>query len=212
MEFEPISLDGWQRREHYEHYLSHVPCTYSMTTRVDITRLRQQKESLYPAMLYALATVVNSRREFRMALDSQGRPGVFSVMHPSYTVFHPERETFSNLWTEYTPDYPAFAARYREDLDRYGSCPALEGKPGTPPNVFPVSMIPWASFTGFNLNLKKDFDYLIPIFTMGRFSVEGERTLLPLAVQVHHAVCDGFHVCRFLEDLQALLDRFPGQA
>ena len=46
MEFEPISLDGWQRREHYEHYLSHVPCTYSMTTKVDITRLRQQKESL----------------------------------------------------------------------------------------------------------------------------------------------------------------------
>lgn len=28
---------------------------------------------------------------------------------------------------------------------------------------------------------------------------------LPLAVQVHHGVCDGFHVCRFVNELQELL-------
>ena len=28
-------------------------------------------------------------------------------------------------------------------------------------------MIPWSTFDGFNLNLQKGYDYLIPIFTMG---------------------------------------------
>lgn len=31
---------------------------------------------------------------------------------------------------------------------------------------------------------------------------------LPLAVQVHHAVCDGFHVSRLLNELQEWLDYF----
>lgn len=28
---------------------------------------------------------------------------------------------------------------------------------------------------------------------------------IPLSIQVHHAVCDGFHVCRFINELQELL-------
>ena len=67
-------------------------------------------------------------------------------------------------------------------------------------------MIPWASFTGFNLNLQRGYDYLPPIFTMGRFQEEGGRTNLPLAIQVHHAVCDGFHLSRLVADIQALID------
>lgn len=80
------------------------------------------------------------------------------------------------------------------------------GKPGMPENVFPVSMIPWATFEGFNLNLQKGYDYLLPIFTMGKFYEESGRRFLPLSVQVHHAVCDGFHLCRFLRELQELIE------
>ena len=29
--------------------------------------------------------------------------------------------------------------------------------------------------------------------------------LLPLALQVHHAVCDGFHACRLVREAQELL-------
>ena len=87
-------------------------------------------------------------------------------------------------------------------------------RPNTPANTFPVSMIPWASFSGFNLNLQKGYDYLLPIFTMGKFYQENGKTLLPLAVQVHHGVCDGFHLCRFVTELQDLLNHecFKGEA
>jgi len=36
-----------------------------------------------------------------------------------------------------------------------------------PANVFNISSIAWISFTGFNLNLPKVTDYLLPIFTTG---------------------------------------------
>ena len=50
------------------------------------------------------------------------------------------------------------------------------------------------------------YDYLIPIFTMGKYYKEDNKIILPLAIQVHHAVCDGFHICRFVNELQELIN------
>ena len=88
MNFTPIDLEQWPRREHFEHYLTRVPCTYSATFTLDITRLRSGGKKFYPAMLHHIAAVVNAHREFRMALDETGRPGFYDVVHPCYTVFH----------------------------------------------------------------------------------------------------------------------------
>ena len=206
MTFTPIDRETWARKEYFDHYLSQVPCTYSAVFQLDITRLRREERKLYPTMLYHIAGEVNRWTEFRTALNGAGQLGVYDRMHPCYTVFHPESETFSNLWTEYDPDSETFCTAYRQDMAQYGNNLGLEGKPNTPENTFPVSMLPWAGFEGFNLNLQKGYDFLLPIFTMGRYREEGGRTLLPLAVQVHHAVCDGFHLCRFVNGLQERLE------
>lgn len=82
MEFVKIDPETWPRREYFEHYFSAVPCTYSITVKLDITPIRARKQKLYPAMLYYLTTVVNRHPEFRTALDEAGRPGVYSRMNP----------------------------------------------------------------------------------------------------------------------------------
>ena len=51
------------------------------------------------------------------------------------------------------------------------------------------------------------YDYLLPIFTFGKYYEDGGKYYIPLSIQVHHAVCDGFHVCRFLDELQDLLNK-----
>ena len=206
MTFTKIEQGTWPRKETFHHYLTQVPCTYSAVFKLDITQIRTSGKKLYPTMLFYLSTVVNRHEEFRMALDEAGEPGFYDQVHPCYTVFHKETETFSNLWTAYTPNYADFCAAWEEDMALYGSRPERMARPDTPINTFPVSMVPWATFEGFNLNLQKGYDYLLPIFTMGRFYEENGRIHLPLAVQVHHAVCDGFHLCRLVNELQNLLN------
>lgn len=206
MTFTKIDQDAWPRKEYFDHYFTQVPCTYSAVFQLDITSLRSSGEKLYPAMLYCISTVVNRHREFRMACNAAKEIGWYDRVHPCYTIFHKDTETFSNLWTEYNPDYAAFREAYRRTLSVYGEQPGMMPQPDTPPNTFPVSMIPWASFEGFNLNLQNGYDYLPPIFTMGKFYEENSRVRLPLAVQVHHAVCDGFHLCRLVNEMQELLD------
>lgn len=89
----------------------------------------------------------------------------------------------------------------------YGAREGFWGKPHPPENLCDISMIPWQTFTGFHLDLPRGERHLLPIFTMGKVHEVQGKWLLPLAVQVHHGVCDGFHVCRFVEELQQLLDR-----
>lgn len=197
-----IDQNTWARKETFEHYLKNVPCTYSLTTQLDITPIRRRRLKLYPAMLWCLTAVVNRHPAFRMALNERHELLLYDAMEPCYTVFHKETETFSNLWTPFCEDFAAFCRRYEDDVARYGKVEKFFAKPDLPPNCFTVSMIPWTSFDGFNLNVA-NFRYLIPIFTMGRFAEQKGRVLLPIAVQVHHAVCDGWHLSRFLEDLQS---------
>ena len=206
--FEYVDLAHWARQEHYYHYLSHVPCTYSMTTKLDVTPILQAGHKIYPVMLYCLAKTVNRYTEFRMDHDADGRLGYYKEMYPCYTIFHKDTETFSNLWTEYIDDYTLFEQRYRQDLERYGNVKSMQAKPDPPANTFPVSMVPWENFDGFNLNLEKGYQYLLPIFTMGKYVVVEGRYEMPLSIQVHHAVCDGFHVCRFLSDLRSVIREF----
>lgn len=205
MEFVKIDKQNWKRKPYFEHYHSEVPCTYSISVKLDISELVNTGKKLYPTMLYCISTVVNRYEEFRTAFNSDGELGIYSSMSPCYTVFHKETHTFSNMWTEYCVDYVSFCKAYTDDLSAYGKIEAIDAKPETPANIFNVSMIPWLSFEGFNLNLQKGYDYLLPIFTMGKYYKEGDKTYLPLAIQVHHAVCDGFHVGRFVNDLQNLI-------
>ena len=110
MSFKKIDQRTWDRKEYFEHYFSDIPCTYSMTVKLDITQIKKEGQRLYPAMLYCIATIVNRHVEFRTALNEAGELGYYHDMLPCYTVFHKETETFSNLWTEYHSDYKAFLA------------------------------------------------------------------------------------------------------
>lgn len=210
MNFNLIEITQWKRREYFEHYLNKARCTYSLTTNIDITILKAELKSrsikLYPALLHMLATVVNRHREFRTCFDAAGRLGFWDRMSPCYTVFHADDETFSNLWTEYCENFPLFYRHYLTDIRKYGDSKQFFPQGDERPDTFPVSCIPWVSFAGFNLNIYTEGTYLLPIFTIGKYFGKDGKTLLPLAIQTHHAVCDGYHTSRFISELQALAD------
>lgn len=208
MTFHPIDPATWERKEYFDHYWRDVRCGYGMTVSLDITPLRKAVRErgipLYPALLYLTARVINDHREFRYAHDGAGVLGYYDWLHPAYTVFHKEDETFSNLWCEYDPLFPTFLENYRRVEGEFGGLPGFSPQGEHPGNTFPFSSIPWQRFTEFHLDFYGDGSYLTPIFTAGRYFEEGGRVLLPMAVQVHHAVCDGFHTCRLLSEMEGL--------
>jgi chloramphenicol O-acetyltransferase type A len=208
MKFNLIDIEQWKRKPYFEHYLNSVRCTYSMTANIEITDLLQEIKlknlKLYPTLIYILATVVNNHREFRTCFDENGNLGYWDSMSPSYTIFHKENETFSGIWTEYNESFSFFYNHYLNDIKNYGSIMEFAPKPSEPANTFPVSSIPWVSFTGFNLNVYDDGSYLVPIFTMGKYFDQNNKIFIPMSIQVHHAVCDGYHISRFINEVQEI--------
>ncbi|MCJ8014810.1 type A chloramphenicol O-acetyltransferase [Paenibacillus sp. KQZ6P-2] len=208
MIFNPIDIDSWTRKPYFEHYLNHVRCTYSMTADIDITLLRAELKSmgikLYPALIYMITTVVNRHCEFRTCFDSEGRLGVWDRMSPSFTIFYEEDKTFSSIWTPFSEEFQTFYDRYLQEIETYKNTKQLFPDTNEPPNTFPISSIPWVSFTGFNLIVNTGGTYLLPIFTIGKYHWQDQKVLLPLSVQFHHAVCDGYHAGVLFNELQEL--------
>ena len=119
MEYTVIDLERWPRREFYEHYMRAVPCTYSMTVRLDITNIRRRGYRLYPALLWQLTCAVDACEPFRMALRGEELV-CYRRMRPCFTVFHAGSGSFSNLWTEHAESWPQFLRQYEETLGRWG--------------------------------------------------------------------------------------------
>ncbi len=194
--FHEIDPDTWDRREHYRHFLHTCNCKFSVTVPVDITALfhavKAENLKLYPALIYLLGRAVNEDYHFRMGF-SDGRLGYYDESHPCYTIPNAQEGGFSAIWTEYTPDFGAFYRAYLSDTAQYSASTHYAPKNGQPPNTYYVSCTPALAFTSLDMELR-DSDGFEPIFTIGRYSENGGRISVPVALRMHHAVCDGYHV------------------
>ena len=208
-EYTPVDLSRWARKEHFEVFRSFAESTFNQTVLLDITALlkhiKQAGWKFYPTIIFLLSKVVNSHVEFRMAMKNNELI-VWNEIHPSYTIFHKETETFSSLWSHYDGNIHHFQKTYCEDIAQYGDNLSYWPKAESRDNVFFISAIPWVSFTSFNTNIAHMQNFFSPMFTLGKYYKQGEKTLLPLAVLVHHSVCDGFHVARLINELQEMCD------
>ncbi len=201
----PIDLETWPRRPHFEHYRHRVPCSYAMTVEIDVTdfvsRVRSTGRRTYAAQVWAIATIVNRHAEFRMTLDETGGPAVWPQVHPAFTVLNKERETFASVWVPYVAEFAPFHEAAVAVIAENSRATELFPQGAPPANTFDISSLPWTSFTGFTLHVDGAQDHLAPIITLGRYRERDGRTLLPLALQIHHAAADGFHTARFVNEL-----------
>jgi len=209
MKFNIINRDNWNRKEYFEHYL-HQQTTFSITNEINITNLlktlKEKKYKLYPAFIFMVTKIVNSHREFRTSFNSEGSLGYWEEICPSYTIFDKKTNTFSSIWSPNEADFSGFHLQYEKDVEKYNGTGSLFPKTPIPDNNIPISMIPWSSFTAFNLNINNSGDFLLPIITGGKYTQINDEFFLPVSFQIHHAVCDGYHASVFMNELQSLAD------
>lgn len=198
----------WHRKEHFEHYMNNLRCTYSLTVQINITKLfHLLKESgikAYPAQIYMISSAVNLFPEFRMGVAETGEPGYWDISHPAYTVLNQETKTFSNIWTPYKKDFSLFYKACMGDMAQYSQSTKFSPQKDLPSNVFNISSVPWIDFTAFNLNVFSEGTHLAPIFTIGKYTRENGKVVVPLALQLHHAACDGYHAGQFVEVVKSI--------
>lgn len=196
----------WERAEHFEYYQTKVFTRYNLNAEIDITAtnaMRKQKGlKFYPVFLWLVMNTVNSWKEMRMTTDDNGKPCFWDNCCPVYPCFHEDDHTFSDLWTEWSPDFRTFYDSVEADMERYGNVHGIKGKDDQPANFTPVSLEPWLSFTGHGSDTFTSPQMLFPIFVGGRYFERDGRTLLPLSVSCNHAAADGWHAAQVLLEIE----------
>lgn len=213
MNFNKLNIDTWNRRNIYNHFITDVKCVISVTVAMDITELlkvcKNKGYRFYPVYIYIVSNVVNKHKEFRMGYDEDNNVGFFDSVSPSYIVFHKEDENFTRLVTTYTSDFKLFYKRVVNDMEKYKDKRGFEIDFSNV-DTFDISCLPWSSYTSFDLHVFDSGTYLAPVITWGKYEQKENRFVMPLTLQIHHAVADGFHVSRFLKDIQSKSNQLIG--
>lgn len=204
-----LDLASWPRRPHYEFFRGFEQPFWNVCFEADVTRLVELcrgpgAPSFFLASLHLSLTAVNAVENLRYRLRAGGVVE-HEVVHGGSTVLRPD-QTFAFAYFDYQPQFSAFAAAGRRVLDaaREGP-PRLEPRPERD-DMIHYSVLPWLSFTSFQHARHPRPDDSVPKVVFGRYAKKEGRQRMPVSIEVHHALVDGFHVGRFAERFQGLLD------
>ncbi len=70
------------------------------------------------------------------------------------------------------------------------------------------SVLPWITFTSIKHPRDYEVNASIPKIMIGRFFEQTDRVLMPVSLQAHHALVDGYHAGLFYKEMQEYVDSF----
>ncbi|RQO74405.1 chloramphenicol acetyltransferase CAT [Pedobacter sp. KBW06] len=204
--FQPVNPKEWERQSYFNYFDTIVKCKYTINANVDITELlalsKEKKIKFFPVFLYAVMRSVNQNKEFRMSYNDKNQLGYWNYVLPSYTIFHEDDKTFSDVWSEYHEDFKSFYEIIISDIEKYKNVKGIKARLNRPANFCSISALPWLSFTSFSQDTYEASNFMFPLIRFGKYFEQGGSTLIPLAVFVNHAVADGYHTCKLINDIQ----------
>lgn len=198
-----IDLETYPRRRILEAFATcEVPCL-SVTNLVDITGVKTVCEqagcSFFVGMTFLISKAVNRVPELRHRLI-EGKLVEFERVDPGYTVLLKDR-TFSFCDSRHYEDFPSYRDHAEICIDLVKQCPDLGT--GEKHHMFFITNLPWFSFTAITHPYQKRYAS-IPVISLGQYVAQGERILIPIAIQVNHALVDGIHLGDFYAHLSSM--------
>jgi chloramphenicol O-acetyltransferase type A len=200
-----IDVGSWKQREHYDYFRGFANPFFSVCVDVDVTAAwRRSREpggpSFFVATLHAAVRAADAVEPMRLRIRGD-RIWLHDHVGVSTTALRQD-ETFGYARIPYAEDPLEFAPAARQVLDetrRVHGLPIPQGD-----DVIYHSTLPWLRFTAFSNALSMHDS--IPRLVYGKCAPDADRIVMPVALEVHHAVVHGLDVARFYEQLQAQLD------
>lgn len=202
-----LDVDTWPRREVFEFYRGFDKPYFNVGTQLDISHFlaflhEKSFRSIALAYHYCALRVANEIEPFRYRLRD-GRVVVHEVIHGGTTVLLPN-ETFTLVYFDYHEDFRKFIFEAERAVDEVRSGDGSFRPRNDDDARIHFTALPWISFTSFSHARNWGSEDSVPKIAFGKFVKENNRTLLPISVEVHHALMDGLHVGRFLTRLEEL--------
>jgi chloramphenicol O-acetyltransferase type A len=204
----PIDLATWNRREHFEFFSRFEEPFFGVVANVDCTpALAEARRLGVPFFLYYLyhaVQAVNTVENLRYRIED-GQVYAYDRIHASATIGRPDH-TFSFSFIEQQADLADFVRGAQAEIAAVQASTGLRLSPATARvDVIHFSALPWVRFTGLTHARSFAHPDSAPKISVGQTFQEGTATLMPVSVNLHHGLADGYHAGLFLEEFQRRL-------
>lgn len=198
-----IDLENWERKEHYHFFKGMDYPHFNICANLDITRfyedIKEKNLPFFISFLYAATRAANRIPEFRRRI--RGYQVVeHAMVHPSFTAMT-EKGVFSFCTVDFIENFLQFKTSTTSAIETAKVHGNLEDEPGRDDLLY-ISCIPWISFTGITHPIHLNPVDSIPRITWGKYFEENGKIKIPLSVQAHHGLMDGFHVGQYFNEME----------
>ncbi|MFD1873202.1 CatA-like O-acetyltransferase [Hymenobacter bucti] len=203
-----VDLASWNRREHFEFFSRFEEPFFGLVANIDCTpALAEAKRLGMPFFLYYLyhaLQAVNHVEALCYRIE-EGQVYSYDRIHASATIGRPDH-TFGFSFLELHEDLGDFVRAASAEIAAVQASEGLRLSPATARlDVIHFSALPWVRFTGLTHARSFAHPDSMPKISVGRTYVEGATMLMPVSVNVHHGLADGYHVGLFLTEFQRRL-------
>ena len=206
---EKVDRSNWARTELFDFFSAVSNPFYSITFRVDVTRLHTYTKahgiSFYYALGYLVTDALNAVENFRYTIRG-GEVWLLDERIPSFTDLKPGSEQFHivtlpkhGTLEEFCRTTRAKSFAQRSFLDQDCELDSL---------IY-FSCTPWFDLTGCTNERDFDRDDAIPRITWGKYVPENGREMLGMSLEVNHRFIDGYHLGTFYQNLQDAIHALP---
>ena len=206
--YKEVDLEKWKRKDIYTYFKNYDSPYFNLTVNIDVTALyeytKSNKHSFFLSCLFYSTLAANKIEEFRYRIQND-KVICYDAIDPGCTIFM-EDETFRYCYFNYHNDFTTFHKEGLEIIDQIKADPAFDPK-SYKDNIIYYSVLPWLSFT--SIEHPKRFGSAadtIPRIVFGKYFMNNDRRLMPVSVQVHHAIMDGYHASKYYQLFQQLVD------
>ncbi|APG64237.1 chloramphenicol acetyltransferase [Tenacibaculum todarodis] len=204
-----LDIESWNRKQHFEHFRTLADPTFSLVVNVDVTNaFRYSKNSDYSFFilyLHACMKAINAVENFKYRIEGD-KIAIYNTINASATIARKDN-TFGFSYIKFSEDIIEFYANFLQEKERIENSTALF------PNEYSLgcihcSALPWVNFTAHKEPFSGDKDNSVPQLAFGKIKEEENKILMPIAVNVNHALVDGYHIGLFFNKFQEELDNF----
>lgn len=201
-----IDVNAWNRKDHYHFFKTFDEPFFGISANVDVTKAyhisKENNISFFIYYLFLTLKTVNKIEEFRYRIEDD-ELFCYDTIHASATIDKNDG-SFGFSLIEFKEDFREFLLYTGKEIERVRKVEGLEFYEQK--NLIYVTAIPWISFTSVSHARHFEFKDSIPRIAFGKLIKEQERIIMPTSVHAHHALMDGYHVGKFFELFQNLLN------
>ncbi len=206
-----LDINTWARKEHFDFYNEFSDPYFNVCVRINVKPVfeyaKRSKTSFYQCYLFAAMKAVNGYQPMRLRIKDEC---VFDVPNIELsTVQIAPDDSFRIAYLPFSDSLSEYSelcdAAFESALSQnFFSTQFVENEGRI--NCVYVSVLPWLDFSSFSHASHHGVNDGIPKLVFGKY--DADTGTMPLSIEVHHALMDGLHVARFVDELQTQCGKF----